>query len=233
MQNAFYNPMPTGQATPMAPPATTEVQATPLAPPGTTGVQATQTEPATNTVGSNTDPVSVSDPADDELLARVRRLVEPQVPAPPVPTETIQVNPDVVAKETADDISQTRRSMYRGQASLGGRNIDAASTPERMSAMFPNDREVQLTERQQAAVDATHSIWPLISDPPVRVADARDRTELHHPPTNSNTGCRRVNTGSNSKRIKRTIGWGCDGGCGNRRSIRLSSGVGETTKGRG
>jgi hypothetical protein len=139
--------------------------ATGLATPGgTTQAINVPPPPQTQTTEAQTQ---ITGPVEDRLDARVRRLLdEPGVPAPPVPTEAIQTNPDAAIRANVEEgMAQTKRSMYRGQARLGGRNIDAVMTPARMAELFPDAREVELTEKQQKRLDDSLGIWPLMADP--------------------------------------------------------------------
>ena len=95
---------------------------------------------------------AITGPVEDRLEARTRRLLESGA-APPVATEAIQTDPDAAIRANVEDgMVQTKRSMYGGQARLGGRNIDAVMTPARMAQLFPDAREVELTEKQ-------HMLW--------------------------------------------------------------------------
>ena len=145
--------------------------ATGLATPGgTTQAINVPPPPQTQTTEAQTQ---ITGPVEDRLDARVRRLLdEPGVPAPPIPTETIQTNPDKAIQATVEMVEgpnqQTRLSSYRGQARLGGRNLQSVITPSRLAELYPNEREVPLTDKQQAFVDLAHGVWPLMEDPPPR-----------------------------------------------------------------
>ena len=81
---------------------------------------------------------AITGPVEDRLEARTRRLLESGA-APPVATEAIQTDPDAAIRANVEEgMTQTKRSMYRGQARLGGRNIDAVMTPDRMAELFPD-----------------------------------------------------------------------------------------------
>ena len=134
--------------------------ATGLATPGgTTQAVNVPPPPETQTTEAQT---AITGPVEDRLDARVRRLLdEPGVPAPPVPTETIQVNHDAaICTNVEEGMAQTKRSMYRGQARLGGRNIDAVMTPARMAELFPDAREVELTAKQRNALTIRSASGP-------------------------------------------------------------------------
>ena len=125
----------------------------------TTPALSTIQEPATATIETQTEPQP--DPTQDALEERLRRLLEPQVPAPPVPTETIQTDPDRAIAET-----QTDQSTYLGRAARGGGNILGVLPAEKRGVQ--QNREVALNELQKKNACNRKTCFLLI--PPLALA---------------------------------------------------------------